>query len=77
MIKAQDIDLDLFIPLLEETIKKIKIEGAYKSQTGPARRNDTRVIEHHIKLLKDHPDLLEIYNLFTESIKKTYYENPG
>lgn len=74
-LQKNDIDINLLLPLIEETVNKLKIESAYTSQTGPARRNDKNTILKHEKLLTEHPKLLEIYQLLTASIIQTYPVN--
>ena len=75
LMRNNELPLDYFMPLLKETIKKAKSIGAKASQTGPARRNDRVTIEHHLKKLESNQDLKSFYQLFTESILKTYHEN--
>ncbi|WP_143883047.1 Rossmann-like and DUF2520 domain-containing protein [Chryseobacterium binzhouense] len=67
---SQDIPFDYFLPLIDETIQKIhEIEPKY-AQTGPAVRNDQRVLQLHEQLLKD--ESLTIYKTINNSIKKMY-----
>ncbi len=73
--EEDNLKLDYYIPLMEETLKKIKIVGAYKAQTGPAIRRDRSVIEAQLNRLSSDPGLKEIYTLFTESINKLYNED--
>jgi hypothetical protein len=40
------------------------------AQTGPALRNDTVTIEKHTDLLRQHPQLKNLYLLFTKSIQQ-------
>ena len=67
---AQEIPFDYFLPLIDETVKKIHEIEPKSAQTGPAVRNDQRVIELHQQLLKD--ESLEIYKTMNQSIKKMY-----
>ncbi|MDF2551750.1 MAG: hypothetical protein K0R77_1025 [Chryseobacterium sp.] len=67
---AQEIPFDYFLPLIDETVKKIHEIEPKSAQTGPAVRNDTRVLELHEQLLKD--ESLEIYKTMNHSIKKMY-----
>jgi predicted short-subunit dehydrogenase-like oxidoreductase (DUF2520 family) len=67
---AQEIPFDYFLPLIDETVKKIHEIEPKSAQTGPAVRNDTRVLELHKQLLKD--ESLEIYKTMNHSIKKMY-----
>lgn len=66
----QDIPFQYFLPLIDETTEKIHHLTPKKAQTGPAVRNDERVLQLHEALLnKEH---LEMYQLFNQSIKKMY-----
>lgn len=67
---AQKIPFDYFLPLIEETVKKIHEIEPKSAQTGPAVRNDKRVLELHEQLLAD--ESLEIYKTMNHSIKKMY-----
>lgn len=68
---AQDISFDYFFPLIQETFDKIKSLEPKLAQTGPAVRNDQRVLELHKELIKDE-EQLDIYNTMNRSIKKMY-----
>ena len=43
----------------------------YMAQTGPAKRNDKKTIKQHLKLIENNQHK-QIYNLLTDSIKKTH-----
>ena len=67
---AQEIPFDYFLPLIDETVQKIHEIEPKSAQTGPAVRNDKRVLELHEQLLQD--ESLEIYKTLNQSIKKMY-----
>ncbi|MGD1318611.1 Rossmann-like and DUF2520 domain-containing protein [Chryseobacterium sp. 2R14A] len=67
---AQEIPFDYFLPLIDETVQKIHEIEPKSAQTGPAVRNDKRVLELHEQLLQD--ESLEIYKTINQSIKKMY-----
>lgn len=67
---SQEIPFDYFLPLIDETVQKIYEIEPKAAQTGPAVRNDVRVLELHEQLLKD--ESLEIYKTMNHSIKKMY-----
>jgi hypothetical protein len=56
--------------LLEETAKRLSFDSPAAMQTGPAARNDESTIKKQREMLRDHPQLLSLYDVFTESIKK-------
>jgi predicted short-subunit dehydrogenase-like oxidoreductase (DUF2520 family) len=68
---SQNIPFSYFIPLIEETIAKIREIDPKSAQTGPAVRNDARVLKLHEELIQDE-DQLKIYRTMNESIKKMY-----
>ncbi|MDN5480156.1 MAG: DUF2520 domain-containing protein, partial [Chryseobacterium sp.] len=65
---SQEIPFDYFLPLIDETVKKIHEIEPKSAQTGPAVRNDVRVLELHEQLLKD--ESLKIYKTMNHSIQK-------
>lgn len=67
---SQDIPFDHFLPLIDETIQKIHEIDPKSAQTGPAVRNDQRVLQLHEQLLKE--ESLTIYKTINNSIKKMY-----
>lgn len=64
----EGVDFKLMLPLLEETAKRVSIASPADMQTGPAARNDEGTIATQREMLKDHPRLLSLYDVFTESI---------
>lgn len=65
-----EVPFSYFQPLIDETVEKLKHLDPKDAQTGPAVRNDTRVLEMHRQMLGG--THLEIYNLMNESIRKMY-----
>lgn len=68
---SQEIPFDYFLPLIKETTEKIEILEPKLAQTGPAIRNDERVLKAHEDLITDE-EQLKIYKIMNESIKKMY-----
>ena len=68
---SQNIPFDYFLPLIDETVQKIHEIEPKSAQTGPAVRNDQRVLQLHEALIKDE-EHLKIYKTINESIKKMY-----
>lgn len=68
---SQNIPFDYFLPLIDETTRKIHKLEPKKAQTGPAVRNDRKVLETHEALISDE-EHLKIYQTMNESIKKMY-----
>jgi predicted short-subunit dehydrogenase-like oxidoreductase (DUF2520 family) len=69
--KKEGLDFKQLLPLIQETALRIKDISPKQVQTGPAIRQDKETIQKHIELLKDHPQLKNIYLLLTESIQQS------
>ncbi len=67
---SQEIPFDYFLPLIDETVQKIHEIEPKSAQTGPAVRNDRRILKLHEQLLTD--ESLEIYKTMNHSIQKMY-----
>ncbi|MEI3788690.1 MULTISPECIES: Rossmann-like and DUF2520 domain-containing protein [unclassified Chryseobacterium] len=67
---SQEIPFNYFLPLIDETVQKIHEIEPKAAQTGPAVRNDVRILEIHEQLLKG--ESLEIYKTMNHSIQKMY-----
>ncbi len=68
---SQDIPFHYFLPLIDETVKKIHTMEPKNAQTGPAVRNDQSILQRHEELIH-HEEHLKIYKTINESIKKMY-----
>ena len=67
MIKC-GLDFELLLPLIDETTSKVHRLSPQQAQTGPAIRNDKRIINLH-KALLGQPEQ-EIYQLFSDNIQR-------
>ena len=68
ILKEKQIDFDILLPLIKETVDKVKINSPGKVQTGPAVRNDIEVLKKHKELLSDYEDLQKIYSFVSKNI---------
>lgn len=66
------LDFEMLKPLIMETALKVQTELPINVQTGPAVRNDEQTMIKHQDLLSDMPELKEIYQTLSKSIKKTH-----
>ncbi len=67
---SQNIPFTYFLPLIDETVQKIHEIEPKQAQTGPAVRNDVRVLQLHEQLLQG--ESLDIYKIMNHSIQKMY-----
>ena len=65
---ANNVPFEILQPLILETAEKVKNISPKEAQTGPAIRNDQKIIKNHLNLLNGLPK--EIYQKLTESIQK-------
>jgi predicted short-subunit dehydrogenase-like oxidoreductase (DUF2520 family) len=68
--RKEGLDFKQLLPLIEETALRIKDMPPLQAQTGPAIRHDGDTIHKHLELLKNHPQLKNLYILLTESIQQ-------
>lgn len=68
---SQNIPFEFFLPLIDETVEKIHHLNPKDAQTGPAVRNDQRVLQLHENLISD-PEHLKIYKTLNASIEEMY-----
>ena len=72
LLNKNGIDFEILQPLILETASKVASQSPELTQTGPASRNDTTVMNKHLAMLDNHPDLKELYSLISERIIKTH-----
>ena len=73
-------EFPLFIYSMLKTLLQKSIENSFQNeaftmQTGPASRNDLKLVKEHLKLLEDNKNLKEIYELFSNQILKKHHNN--
>lgn len=71
LLKGTHIPFKSLFPLMEETLRKLHAMSPEEAQTGPARRHDSNVIEHHLSLLAGDEER-QIYRLLSVAIEKKY-----
>jgi predicted short-subunit dehydrogenase-like oxidoreductase (DUF2520 family) len=71
VLEREQIDFGLFLPLIEETARKVKTMSPKDAQTGPMVRYDKSVMAMQMAMLPDERSR-EIYRLMAESIHEDY-----
>lgn len=70
-LREHDLDFHLLEPLIRETLRKaMSAESIFEVQTGPAKRNDKKILANQFLKLKDKPEEQFIYRVLTEAILK-------
>jgi len=72
LLEKQGLAFDLLKPLISETAAKVMEMDPRDAQTGPAKRYDETIINKHLKLIDDRPDLRKIYSFVTNSIYQAH-----
>jgi predicted short-subunit dehydrogenase-like oxidoreductase (DUF2520 family) len=79
LCKEAGVSINVILPIAKETVENLKDGAPSKSQTGPASRNDKRIINKHLSLLshrtligKTHPMYKEVYEVLTKSIVQAH-----
>ena len=68
LLKNTHIPFSALLPLIDETASKIHTLSPHDAQTGPARRGDENVMNHHLSLLTEEQQA--IYRLLSDAIQK-------
>ena len=72
ILDAEHLEFDLLKPLIRETIRKaMEAPDPAMVQTGPARRGDQQIIETHLDYLERYPAWQGMYEVLSESIRRT------
>jgi predicted short-subunit dehydrogenase-like oxidoreductase (DUF2520 family) len=71
LMKKSDSSFDLLKPLIIETVNKAIAMQPENAQTGPALRNDKKVLDTHLTMLSEYPEFEKIYRFVSESIYKS------
>ena len=71
LLREKGIGFDILKPLILETAAKIVDHSPKSVQTGPAIRNDKDIINKHLALLENQPDLQVLYQQISDRIIQT------
>ena len=66
--EQENIDINFFFPLIEETAQRIQSNHPKLVQAGPAFRGDMQTLEKHRLLLEKYPQIQKVYREMSESI---------
>lgn len=68
IIRDYGLDFSTLFPLLKQTVGKLERISPKAAQTGPAVRGDSKVMEKHLQMLEQYPELQEIYSIISKYI---------
>lgn len=75
LLKKHGIPFSLLKPLILQTAAAAMQEDVFSRQTGPAVREDSRIMDEHLEMLSKLGDYMEIYDLISKSIIKHKHRN--
>jgi predicted short-subunit dehydrogenase-like oxidoreductase (DUF2520 family) len=70
LLISHKIPAEIILPLINETARKAGLDHPFYLQTGPASRDDQRIIDQQLADLSDKPEYQEIYRILSNSIKQ-------
>ncbi len=68
ILKEVSLDFSMLHELIAQSINNAIQLGPQKSQTGPAKRNDLEVLDTHMELLSNKPDIQNLYKMISQQI---------
>jgi Uncharacterized conserved protein len=68
ILTSRQMSFEMIMPLLEQTLEKVKTHSPAEVQTGPAIRDDQQTMEKHLDLLENE-ELRTIYRLISNRVK--------
>lgn len=69
ILNKHNLGFNVLQALLSETLKKALTNSPKIVQTGPAVRNDEKVMNEHLAMLRENTTFAEIYSLLSKSIQ--------
>lgn len=70
MLKDTHIPFQVLLPLIDQTAEKVHHLSPHDAQTGPAKRRDEQVMNHHLSLLNT-PEQKQLYTLISQMIMQS------
>ncbi|MEJ7694804.1 DUF2520 domain-containing protein [Daejeonella sp.] len=77
LLEDENLDFDLLRPLIAETASKVQLYDPATVQTGPAVREDNEIINSHLEMLRDQPELQDLYRKLSQSIVNLHKQTRG
>jgi len=71
ILKRENLEFEMLKPLIMETARKIEVNSPGNVQTGPAKREDRKIMDKHLEDLTGSPTYRDLYKLISKSILET------
>ncbi|MFZ5430550.1 MAG: Rossmann-like and DUF2520 domain-containing protein [Bacteroidota bacterium] len=72
LLKNSGLEFEHLVPLIMETADKIRVMDPFDAQTGPAVRYDHNIINAHLEVLDNLPEIRNLYAVISEHIYKLH-----
>jgi predicted short-subunit dehydrogenase-like oxidoreductase (DUF2520 family) len=69
LLKKNKIDFQILLPLIDQTALKTHFSSPQQLQTGPARRDDQKIMKEHLALLNNDKELANVYKQISSYIR--------
>ena len=70
LLEEHGLSFDAMLPLIDETARKVHGLHPREAQTGPAVRRDENVMNKHLEMLEEEPELRDLYEKISKSIQE-------
>ena len=76
ILRKENLDFNLLLPLIKETVSRLESQHPEEMQTGPAIRGDKQSMQKHLEWLcrQGMTDEKAIYEMLTKYIEKRFLE---
>lgn len=71
LLKNTQIPFNALLPLIDQTAAKVHTISPFDAQTGPAKRGDKEIMNHHLEILQTTP-YAEVYRALSALIEKAH-----
>lgn len=68
VLAAKGLSPELLYPIIKQTVEKLKHTEISKAQTGPAIREDAETLSMQLELLKNQPEMQQLYRDISDMI---------
>lgn len=74
ILQSKGLPFDVMLPLIDETANKVHTLNPIVAQTGPAARGDVEIMKQQVDLLKDFPEMQEVYQAMSRCIYRMKHD---
>lgn len=68
VLENKGMNPELLLPIITQTVQKLRSAGIKDAQTGPAIRHDAETLAMQVEMLKNDPDMQHLYREISDAI---------